>query len=80
MAFCRVIQISQRTDLVDRSHAVGLRVHPYTMRNEHEYLAWDYRQDPQLEYQDFFEIGVDGLFTDFPLTYSSFLDHTYKVC
>jgi len=62
---------------VSRAHAAGLRVHPYTLRNEHEYLAWDYRQDPQLEHQDYFDIGVDGVFTDFPLTYRAFLDVQY---
>lgn len=69
--------VDLRTDLVQRAHAAGLRVHPFTLRNEYPYLAWDYRQDPVNEYADYFELGVDGAFTDFPATYSNFLNYTY---
>lgn len=70
-------QIVERTDFVERAHRAGLRVHPYTLRNENQYLAWDYGQDPYNEYDDFFNIGVDGVFTDFPATYFKFLNNTY---
>jgi glycerophosphoryl diester phosphodiesterase len=53
------------TDLVDRAHARGLLVHPYTFRNEQRYLASDYGGNPVNEYLHFYELGVDGLFSDF---------------
>jgi glycerophosphoryl diester phosphodiesterase len=54
------------TRLVADAHAAGLLVHPYTFRNEAQYLARDYGGDPAAEYRHFFELGVDGLFSDFP--------------
>jgi len=56
------------TDLVDRAHKAGLLVHPYTFRNEARRLANDYAGNPVAEYQQFFALGVDGLFSDFPDT------------
>ena len=56
------------TDLVKRAHARGLLVHPYTFRNEQNQLASDYNGNPINEYLRFYEIGVDGLFSDFPDT------------
>ena len=56
------------TDLVTRAHARGLLVHPYTFRNEQNQLASDYNGNPINEYLRFYEIGVDGLFSDFPDT------------
>jgi len=53
------------TDLVQRAHAAGLLVHPYTFRSEQRRLASDYAGDPAAEYLDFYTIGVDGLFSDF---------------
>ncbi len=51
------------TDLVRRAHAAGLQVHPYTFRSEPEFLHPTYR-NPLDEYQQFFELGVDGVFSD----------------
>jgi glycerophosphoryl diester phosphodiesterase len=53
------------TDLVQRAHARGLLVHPYTFRNEQRRLAFDYGGNPINEYLRFYEAGVDGLFSDF---------------
>ncbi|XHR85513.1 MAG: esterase-like activity of phytase family protein [Gloeotrichia echinulata GP01] len=53
------------TTLVQDAHNAGLLVHPYTFRNEPQYLAADYKGDPKLEFQQFFQLGVDALFTDF---------------
>jgi glycerophosphoryl diester phosphodiesterase len=53
------------TDLVQRAHARGLLVHPYTFRNEQFRLASDYAGNPVNEYLAFYEAGVDGLFSDF---------------
>lgn len=54
------------TTLIADAHAVGLKVHPYTFRKEDQYLLKDYKGDFQKELLQFFELGVDGLFTDFP--------------
>ncbi|MFL9453095.1 MULTISPECIES: glycerophosphodiester phosphodiesterase family protein [Nostocales] len=56
------------TTLVQDAHAAGLQVHPYTFRNEGRYLASDYNGNPQLEYRQFYQLGVDALFSDFPGT------------
>ena len=54
--------------VVADAHAAGLTVHPYTFRNEDRYLAKDYGNDPIKEYLQFYELGVDGVFADFPDT------------
>lgn len=54
------------TTLVRDAHAVGLKVHPYTFRNEKQYLHKDYAGDVEKEYLQFYELGVDGVFSDFP--------------
>ena len=54
------------TDVVKNAHAVGLVVHPYTFRSEAKRLASDFKGDPKAEYRLFYELGVDGVFADFP--------------
>jgi glycerophosphoryl diester phosphodiesterase len=53
------------TDVVANAHAQGLLVHPFTFRNEQRRLASDFKGVPAAEYITFYELGVDGLFTDF---------------
>ena len=53
------------TDLVQRAHALGLLVHPFTFRSEQRRLVSDYAGNPSNEYLTFYELGVDGVFTDF---------------
>lgn len=54
------------TDLVARAHAHNLQVHPYTFRNENQFLHFNFSEDPYNEYKYWVHtIGVDGLFTDF---------------
>ncbi len=53
------------TSLVVDAHKAGLVVHPYTFRDEPEFLAPDYGLDPVKEYLQFYRLGVDGLFSDF---------------
>lgn len=70
------IQAATVTSFVKDAHAVGLKVHPYTLRPENEFLP-DYLDcgvNPAercetgaiKEYELFFEAGVDGIFTDDP--------------
>ena len=54
------------TDVLKNAHAAGLFVHAYTFRSDAQYLASDFQGDPQAEYQQFYQLGVDGVFSDFP--------------
>ena len=62
--------------LVDRAHEVGLSVHVWTFRNENAFLTPEHRRgenaatfgDPLAEYATFLDLGVDGVFTDYPDT------------
>ena len=56
------------TSLVADAHRLGLFVHAFTFRNESRYLAHSYLGDPRAEYQQFFLLGVDGVFSEFPDT------------
>jgi glycerophosphoryl diester phosphodiesterase len=56
------------TSLIDDAHKLGLFVHAFTFRNERRYLAHDYSEDPLAEYLQFFRLGVDGVFSEFPDT------------
>ncbi|MEH2109907.1 esterase-like activity of phytase family protein [Nostoc sp.] len=52
--------------LIQDAHNAGLQVHPYTFRAEDQYLAADYKGKLALEIQQFYQLGVDALFSDFP--------------
>jgi glycerophosphoryl diester phosphodiesterase len=54
------------TAVLDNAHKAGLFVHPYTFRSEAKRLASDYKGDPKAEYKRFYELGVDGVFADYP--------------
>ena len=53
------------TAVVPNAHAAGLFVHAYTFRSEAKRLASDFKGDPKAEYKLFFNLGVDGVFSDF---------------
>ena len=53
------------TSVVKDAHAAGLFVHAYTFRNEAKRLASDFKGDPKAEYKLFYNLGVDGVFSDF---------------
>jgi glycerophosphoryl diester phosphodiesterase len=56
------------TPVLANAHAAGLLVHPYTVRNEQRRLSADDTRNPVNEFLRFYELGVDGLFADFPDT------------
>jgi glycerophosphoryl diester phosphodiesterase len=56
------------TDLIQRAHEHGLLVHTWTFRNEQFRLVSDYAGNPVNEYLQFYRLGVDGVFSDFPDT------------
>jgi glycerophosphoryl diester phosphodiesterase len=53
------------SELVDRAHAAGLRVHPWTFRDDRVGEGF---VDVREELRAAFELGVDGVFCDFPDT------------
>lgn len=53
------------TDLVERAHKQGLLLHTWTFRNEQRRLLADYKGNPVEEYLFFYDLGVDGVFSDF---------------
>ncbi|MEY4764772.1 MAG: hypothetical protein RI907_1445 [Pseudomonadota bacterium] len=57
--------LGQPTDLIERAHAAGLKVHTWTFRNEQRRLAGDYAGNPINEYLQFYQLGIDGVFSDF---------------
>ncbi|MEH1869597.1 MAG: glycerophosphodiester phosphodiesterase [Nostoc sp.] len=59
------------TSLVTDAHAAGLLVHVWTFRNEDYFLPLDFQGNPQEEYELFFSLGVDGVFSDYPDTAST---------
>ena len=61
-------QALPRPELAAAIKRSGLLLHTWTFRNEARRLAATYGGDPAQEYRQFFELGIDGLFTDFPDT------------
>ncbi|WJX95602.1 Glycerophosphodiester phosphodiesterase domain-containing protein 5 [Trifolium repens] len=69
--------VTNPSDLVARAHARNLQVHPYTYRNENQFLHFNFSQDPYKEYDYWInKIGVDGLFTDFTGSLHNFQEWT----
>ena len=58
-------RVDGSTGLVELAHAKGLLVHTWTFRNDAGGYGF---KDPQAELQYYMNLGVDGVFTDFPAT------------
>jgi glycerophosphoryl diester phosphodiesterase len=67
-----IVPVSRRgrlqapTALVEDAHRAGLLVHAWTFRGDGNFFALGYKGDPDREYDQFFSLGVDGVFSDFP--------------
>lgn len=61
-------QTQRPTALLQDAHKLGLFVHPFTFRSEPRRLAQSYGGNPEAEYLQFYRLGIDGLFSDFPNT------------
>lgn len=59
-------QLLAPTALVQDAHAAKLLVHPWTFRRESQFLPAEYSGDAVAEMVQFYRLGVDGLFSDFP--------------
>ncbi len=53
------------TGVIEAAHARGLLVHTWTFRNDASGYGF---ADPKAEMQFYMKLGVDGVFTDFPIT------------
>lgn len=60
--------LSSPTTLVDDAHTAGLLVHAWTFRKEDIFLPANLQGNSEEEYRRFYEIGIDGLFSDNPDT------------
>ncbi|QPK63262.1 glycerophosphodiester phosphodiesterase [Methylomonas sp. LL1] len=58
-------RIEGSTGVIEMAHEKGLKVHTWTFRNNASGYGF---ADPRAEMSYYFELGVDGLFTDFPDT------------
>jgi glycerophosphoryl diester phosphodiesterase len=59
-------RLQPATTLVADAHRAGLLVHPWTFRSDGRFMASEYDGEPEREYEQFFALGVDGVFSDFP--------------
>ncbi|GCL64811.1 glycerophosphodiester phosphodiesterase family protein [Pseudaquabacterium pictum] len=58
-------RVDGSTGVIEAAHAAGLLVHTWTFRNDASGYGF---ADPQAEMAYYMQLGVDGVFTDFPDT------------
>lgn len=56
----------KKSDAIDAAHAHDMFVHPYTFRSDVRHLHRVYGGNATQEFAEFFNLGVDGVFCDFP--------------
>lgn len=56
----------EKSPVVEAAHRHGLIVHPYTFRSDVTRLHRIYGGNASQEFGQFFRLGVDGVFADFP--------------
>ena len=67
------VSYGEPSDVVEDAHTAGLLVHAWTMRDENQFMATDFRRgtdpsakgDARAEIFAFLDAGVDGVFSDF---------------
>ena len=57
--------------LINQAHALGLEVHPWTFRND---ALPENFPTPEAEIAFFIDLGIDGIFSDFPDTVAATLN------
>ncbi|HSO81182.1 glycerophosphodiester phosphodiesterase [Thiocapsa sp.] len=58
-------RVDGSTGVLERAHAKGLQVHSWTFRNDDGGFGFS---DPRAEMTYYYDLGFDGLFTEFPET------------
>jgi len=76
----RGYSLKTTTDFIDQIHNHKLKAHGFTFRNEWMKLYWNHGQDPYSQLKEFLDLGIDGYFTDFPLTARRFLKYENRLC
>lgn len=66
-------RVEGSTGVLEMAHEKGLQVHTWTFRNDASGYGFT---DPKEEMTYYFDLGVDGLFTDFPDTGTSARDES----
>jgi glycerophosphoryl diester phosphodiesterase len=61
-----VLDLTDPTHLIRRAHEHGLLIHTWTFRDDA--FPTSYTEGPVDEYLTFYELGIDGVFSDFPDT------------
>ena len=61
-------QLLTPTSVVSNARAENLLVHVWTFRNENIFLPSNLQDNPLKEYKLFLELGIDGVFSDYPDT------------
>lgn len=56
----------EESAVIDTAHEYDLFVHPYTFRSDVRHLHRVYGGNATQEFAEFFKLGVDAVFTDFP--------------
>ena len=56
----------ESSEIIEAAHERGLFVHAYTFRSDVLHLSPVYGGNASLEFFRFFELGIDGVFADFP--------------
>ena len=64
------------TDLVLNAHKAGLKVHPYTFRSDQGLIPIYASNFEDMLSIFYYQVGVDGVFTDFPDRVADFLEKT----
>jgi glycerophosphoryl diester phosphodiesterase len=55
-------RVEGSTGVIERAHGKGLLVHSWTFRNDSSEYGFT---DPKAEMMYYYQLGLDGLFTDF---------------
>jgi glycerophosphoryl diester phosphodiesterase len=58
-------RVDGSTGVIELAHSKGLLVHTWTFRNDASGYGF---KDPQAEMKYYMQLGIDGVFTDFPAT------------
>ena len=65
-------------ELIYKIKSFGLKLFAYTFKTETNSLCWENAGDYRNELETFYNLGLDGYFSDFPNTVHSFLQEKFK--
>ena len=74
------VQWGAPTTFLETVHQHNIKAHGFTFRNEWRKLYWEHGQDPYSQLEEFYDLEIDGYFSDFPLTIRRFLNYKGVLC